>query len=472
MLRNQRVTAMLVLLLLLGTDAGRRYAVRDGRIRELSMFADENAWIAHVATHLTVPTAALSTVTEMQRQHVSVDAIWVHQLFKERSIESARVATQRPVHAGYRASVAMLSAHSIFVLGRNGLLFERYFNGVVWVYMRHVGATESVYVKRRASTGDVAYTLSATPHMAPMVAVTRIAHKRFQSILVADATGRLLQRDVSDNRQLRWVDITPPGATVATTGVLSADGRFYIAAADGQVFSWDVASASLPLWHREALDVDDPADAIVTVVGASKTLYVLTALGRLLEFALEHGERQFIDHSAAIRFQIEASLGVVNTATSVFGLSPTLGLVEFNKTTSTWRVHGHPPTGQLLGGLGGNDPSMLLVVASDFSLWQCNALESDSIAKWIHHGGHAVHPVPPIALGTDDILLQLSDGRLGRRWRQHRNEAYETMPVLHDWQWDVYDVPEGAAAPCGYCSNEPDTEDNCVRGTPARLHDA
>ncbi|EQC32168.1 hypothetical protein SDRG_10362 [Saprolegnia diclina VS20] len=472
MLRSRSLVAMLVLSsLLFGTDASRRYAVQNGRIRELPIFADETEWIAHVATNLNVPASALSTVTEMKHEHVSIDAIWVHQLFKERSIENARIATQRPVHTGYRASLAMLSAHSIFVIGRDGTLFERYFNGVVWVYMRHVSATESVYVKRLASTGGIAYTLSATPHLAPMVAVTRIAHNRFQSILVADASGRLLQRDVSDNRQLRWVDISPPDANVFSTGVLSHDGRFYVATENGKVFRWDVASSSLPLWHREDLDVNDPSDAIVTIVGASttSTLFVLTALGRLLEFALERGERQFVDHSAAISFHMEASWGFVHTATSVFGLSPTMGLVEFNKTTSGWRVHGHPPDGHVLGGLGGNDPSMLLVVATDKSLWQCNAHEVDAIAKWIHHGGHAVHPVPPISLGSDDILLQLDDGRLGRRWRPTRRDAYARMPVLHDWQWDVYDVPEGTASPCGYCSNEPGTEDNCIQGTP--VHD-
>ncbi|OQR84446.1 hypothetical protein ACHHYP_13361 [Achlya hypogyna] len=422
MLRGRAVFAwLLAVAALYVADGGRRFGLRDGVVAELPVFASEYDWL----------------------DHLSPEGL--------------------PLLSGYRATLAALGGHSIFVVGRNGNLFERFFNGVMWVYMRHAGDPEEVFTKTLQRPGEHTFELSTSPQLAPAVAVTHINFKSFHSILIADSTGRLLQRDVSEDGYLRWIDISIANVSVASTGIMTPKGHFYIAGTDGFVYRWDVSKHSIAHWETLAFVVEDTRDRIVSVVGvsATTTMFVLTARGHLIEYAI--GQTHLcLDHSKALPFHFNATAGFVHTHSSIFLVSPSMGLVEFEKPKSRWRVHGNPPHTRVVGGLGGS-PTELLVVAEDGTLWQYSPER-----KWRAHRGQHVLATPPIVLDEGRAyLIVRSDGRLAKRERLRDTDASAQFPAAEQWIWQVYDVPEGTDAPCGYCSVEPGTEDNCIQGTPA-----
>lgn len=117
-----------------------------------------------------------------------------------------------------------------------------------------------------------------------------------------------------------------------------------------------------------------------------------------------------------------------------------------------WINHGHPEgapivsaPGALINGLS------VFMTTTEGSL--CERFWNGTAWVWIDHGqpGSPLLPVSPVDLHDGAVFCQLQNGKLAERlWQQKK------------WTWKSYDVPEGGGAK--YCSSDPLSRNNCVRG--------
>ncbi|KAF0692676.1 Aste57867_16261 [Aphanomyces stellatus] len=448
--------------------SGHRFVARKGVIEELPAFADEHDWFTHIAAALHVP---LTSTDSLAAQHVPVDAIWMHRILSQRSLDDP---WKQAIAVNPRAfTLVQVSARSIFVIGSNGRLFERYFNGDTWEYVRHVAAPprhERLF--HRLHHGQYA------PHcnMDAAVALTRVVHGSYEGLIVADVAGRLVQR-VADaaSAAVRWVDVSIPGGLhVYSRGFASQDGTFYVVSHEGALHArrmWPMAASS---WRILGGQNASMARLALVVHVASQdnsghdVVYVLTHDGTLVQVDTSSGKWTDCGPPSGIRLALQPMAAVTSTLSSLLSslfMASSKGLVEFTLDSKRWHVHGHPPDQLLHGGAlaSVDQDARILAISDERSLWQWTRddMEWEEVTPPLP--AHVtIARVPPTVVSHrhandrrsdgqqqhHELIVLLEDGRLASK----RMDASGTAP------WTIHCVPEGgpmtSSTTCGYDDDE------------------
>jgi hypothetical protein len=181
---------------------------------------------------------------------------------------------------------AVLVHRSVFAIGSNGRLFERFWNGRKWVYMHHeMPSAANAYARDAASPAMAAGLAEAgggrsgggggcgggrdTAGEVPLLAVMCVSGVRegkeaavYHGVVVSDAAGNMYQRLPRQMVQggpaprqitqhhLVWRDITPVGERVFGGGVIAPSGKeAFFVSATGRLLERDFGGVR---WKGEA----------------------------------------------------------------------------------------------------------------------------------------------------------------------------------------------------------------------------
>ncbi|GBG72662.1 hypothetical protein CBR_g12234 [Chara braunii] len=394
-------------------------------------------------------------------------------------------------------SMAKFLETSLWMVGQSGSIFERYWNGIQWVYI---------------------------PHDLPNVAGKAEAVMAINRTVVATSRAGILYQLQMQDRQLVWKQCSPylPGGfgnvsdvvTLQGAGKLSNDGsRLYFAASDGSLL--ELISISPPLkwaYHRKP-SVSDGIAAIVDAGGLrQQSVFVVSMRGDLFEFD-SSSKTPWRNHtrvgSPIENFPLAPCPGVLIKdlwtleSTSLFLLTKEGMLVERFNRGSAWRwlLHKAPADMKISRSLGvvlpsdqndGKGPSLFLS-SEQGAIWEYSPLKSrvGSLGKqqsaggavaaaWLKHGSpgdDSVMPdVPGVLLSPWRMFFPLRDGRLGELHLQGTGgmltgptyAASQNQPASRrptgNYTWTIIEVPETEGGNAEYCSSSAGPA-NCLEGT-------
>jgi hypothetical protein len=401
-----------------------------------------------------------------------------------------------------------LLATSVFSLSPSGTVFERFFNGIKWVYVRH-----------------------ENPGSRRLISVTTVASHG--TIFVADERGQLFQRiSPGLDRPLAWKRVLI-GHSVAAGGVTGKEiGKGvcvffvnqkndiiaysvhrrnwtnYIGNGDemidcesnaGELFTISSTDSSTDtsdekigdVWgsdgdsgveeetdgydNEEVEETASPKVIIDAFNLLEGSLFVIDVHGQLLEHA--KSERLWINHGTPERdVPLSYARGVVlrdshpNRVGSIFLRRSDGTLTErwWDATVGGWRWmhHGSPNDTYVASAPGAlHEARELYVVCGDGNLWSRAYLESASGGewKWVLRGAPSspLSLVAPIKVGGGEVMVVTLDGKLATIKADSRIDFREVG-------WQMFESPEafskGSPPLHMYCSDDPLSPYNCIQG--------
>ena len=386
---------------------------------------------------------------------------------------------------GSRASFALagMAENSIFIISPGGLILERFWNQANWVYVQHSGLPDD-----------------------PIVQVTTIV--RGGTLFVSNTKGVIFQRMASGfSSPLIWKPVPHRGSKFFHGGVVSAvdpnevyfldhRGRLLLRLVQQQ--RWETAfkeapvemwvkdlkhrSYSLPLKSQNILFEGSTVtrgqrmiDLAVMISADDLTTGLFFALdvnSELWEYSTWlhrwtwHG---YPEKGTSLRMQPAAVLPDSTAIGSLFFATSDGSIVEryFNQFGGHWMWvdHGSPPSAKVAGPPGATlFNNRIHVVGTDGHLWALVFRIDEDRGdgwKWVDCGlpGIPLAIMRPVRISTYGVGLLAFNGKFAiRRWRSE----------LDLWEWSLAELPEGSSigSPPGtsYCSPEPMSPMNCVRG--------
>ena len=405
-----------------------------------------------------------------------------------------------------------LLSTSIFSLSPSGSVFERFYNGANWVYVRH-----------------------ELPGPRRLIAVTAVASHG--TIFVSDERGQLFQRiSPGLDRPLAWKRVLP-GHSIETGGVTGSDMRhgvrvFFVDSShkivaysvhrrNSTIYEGngdeliDCESNEGQLWVSDLMEAETLQNKVASENGGSvKTatddddgygdddddefymtafpvvmtdafslltgsLFAIDKYGQLIEHA--RSERLWINHGHPSEgVPLSFGRGVVvrdvhpNRVGSIFLRGTDGNLYErwWDASIGSWRWmdHGHPENTFVASAPGAlHESREMYVVGGDAHLWSRAFM--DGSWTWVDRGmpSSPLSVVAPIKVGGHSVMVMTLDGKLASLKAdshvKHQNVG-----------WHEFEGPEPVskgAPPLGrYCSDDRRSPWNCIQaGNPANDQD-
>ncbi|CAK4926647.1 unnamed protein product [Aphanomyces euteiches] len=357
-----------------------------------------------------------------------IDALLIHRILQQKSMEDPLHERNGGVVVSTQLySMVYVSPNSIFVIGTNGHVYERFFNGKNWEFVQHNLPDERVYYRSPGGRFDVMRDLNTA------MAITRVAHGSYEGIVVADKSGYMIQRVADEEGTVRWIDCSVGYNMHVYTGgyVDEDDDTMYVVTHEGDLYArHSMSSAILLPWHTISTRDLTPYQFVLVLLVRKRYVYVLTKCGRLIAVSMKTNAWSELTH--VLRLSLQPGLA---TPSSLFLIGNSNGLLELVLETNEWIVHGHPPNQILYGALATCGHHCILALTEDHTIWQ---FSRDDSQPWFAHADLPRHVklalVPPIAL-EDELVVVLEDGRLATK--VHCDIGPEN-------EWIIHCVPEAA----------------------------
>ncbi|OIT22804.1 PREDICTED: uncharacterized protein LOC109217097 isoform X1 [Nicotiana attenuata] len=381
-------------------------------------------------------------------------------------------------------SLTKMSEISIWITGISGSIYERFWNGLQWVIAPHdlplsAGYAVSVFIVNQtilalSESGNL-YQLQLSNDQPVWIDITPPSDRQPSTEAEQSAVIQIVSGVVSNDRKriyfctkngtllelsevdsLRWIDHgKPPGgnvAAIADASTFRSEVVFTISTS-GDLYEYD--ERSRPSWKKHIRKESSAQNtslkpslgcSLQGVNGAvSKSLFLLTKGGYLIERRLQQRKWKWIDHGnpkdhilSSITCLSEVNLA--ENANSLF-LTTAAGYIF------EYRIPDHSGTEQV----------------------------DDITESWINHvyppHAKAARGIPGVQLQTGRIIFLLDDGRLGELHLsglggENSGPHYQVNARRKSSQkyvWSIIDAPETEGWNAEYCTEEHGPS-NCIAG--------
>lgn len=332
--------------LLHSTHCGRRYGIQDNAIVSLPMFKTP---LEYEESH---STSDMSTAP---------DALMMMDLFTTATARSEWHWSENPIlgHDIKMYAMVSLGETSIFGIGPNGNVYERFFTGFTWTFFLHTGPTNSIY---RPLYYEGMWSPSRIPNkeMGPVVAITGVEmtgvgdldFHGYIGIFVSTENGNLYQRESIGDRVLKWIDVSLKNDRIVKSGVVGRSGRTFFVTEGGALMEMLFATHSWAKYDCEfnlllVVDVMNMKENSVFVMSDTFTLWELDMSTLLWKKHLGPEPGFTLLAQPACSVSLSKAKELLDTR-SIFFLS-SIGLVEYNYDSVAkkfiWYMYGYPTTG-------------------------------------------------------------------------------------------------------------------------------
>ncbi|XP_054820016.1 uncharacterized protein LOC129319007 isoform X2 [Prosopis cineraria] len=386
-----------------------------------------------------------------------------------------------------RLSLTKLSESSVWVTGESGSIYERFWNGLQWVF---------------------------APHELPIQAGRAIAVFVInQTILALSEAGLLYQMQVqlSESSETVWAELTPAlnhitdrdaeqnHLVLMKSGVVSQDGqRAYFCTQGGMLI--ELAGIDPPRWISHGQPAGANVAAIADAASTRAVVYTISSSGDLYEYdrnSKPSWKRHIWQGIAKVAPLIPSkgctSNGLMGAySESLFLLTKAGTLVERRLQQRKWKwvVHGSPKhqnltsiTPALQDESSDQTSISLFFSTSSGSVFEYRVQKESGTAQnsefpgsWVNHV-HPVHAkaargIAGLQLQVGRILFLLDDGRLGELHLLGLGGEISgpTIPqntrrkvATSKYVWSILDVPESEGWNAEYCTQERGPR-NCITG--------
>lgn len=385
-----------------------------------------------------------------------------------------------------RISLTRMSESSVWVTGQSGSIYERFWNGVVWVIAPH-----------------------ELPASAGYATATFIVNT---TILALSEAGTLYQLQLNEHAQPIWTEMafnssqqsanlglkTQSQAMRIRNGIVSNDGRkLFLSTMNGSLL--EVTEIQPLRWNYHGrppgADVSYISDAGNLRPG---TLFTVSSTGDLYEFDKEtkpswkkHIWSEELTENISLRSSAGCALHGLSGSNSVslFLISKDGLLVErrLHRRKWKWDKHG-APTGQRLSSIAEvqkdelNDATSMFLTTTTGKVYEyqfpkyTGGAQSNKIrGQWINHMSpeHAkvARNVPGVHVQVGRMVFPLDDGRLGELHfpgmggTDFGPSAQSTIrrKLSNKYEWSILDAPETEGWNAEYCTEEHGPT-NCISG--------
>lgn len=385
-----------------------------------------------------------------------------------------------------RISLTRMSESSVWVTGQSGSIYERFWNGVVWVIAPH-----------------------ELPASAGYATATFIVNT---TILALSEAGILYQLQLNEHAQPIWTEMafnssqqsanlglkTQSQAMRIRNGIVSNDGRkLFLSIMNGSLL--EVTEIQPLRWNYHGrppgADVSYISDAGNLRPG---TLFTVSSTGDLYEFDKEtkpswkkHIWSEELTKNISLRSSAGCALHGLSGSNSVslFLISKDGLLVErrLHRRKWKWDKHG-APTGQRLSSIAEvqkdelNDATSMFLTTTTGKVYEyqfpkyTGGAQSNKIrGQWINHMSpeHAkvARNVPGVHVQVGRMVFPLDDGRLGELHfpgmggTDFGPSAQSTIrrKLSNKYEWSILDAPETEGWNAEYCTEEHGPT-NCISG--------
>ncbi|GAA0143010.1 hypothetical protein LIER_03787 [Lithospermum erythrorhizon] len=383
-------------------------------------------------------------------------------------------------------SLRIMSETSIWITGQSGSIYERFWNGLLWVTAPH---------ELPIAAG-------------PAISVFMVNH----TILALSQAGNLYQMRLNEDSQAEWIDLKPilnpriddqteqSSALKLTSGVITHDKeRIYFCSKSGSLL--ELSETDPVRWINHGR----PSGADVAIIADAEifkptVIFTISSEGHLYEYdksAKTPWKKHIQKEGSTESTSLATSTGCTLLSTSrthwisLFLLTKGGDLVErrLHQRKWKWLVHGKPDKYPLTSitcttqdVLTEYSNFLFLTTASgyiyEYRISKESGLEreNEDLETWENHK----HPpfakvaigIPGIQLQVGRMMFLLNDGRVAELHVQ--GLGGETSPINQKFNtrrktgfkfvWSILDAPESEGWNAEYCTGERGPL-NCITGT-------
>ncbi|KAM0821249.1 hypothetical protein ACQ4PT_009463 [Festuca glaucescens] len=401
------------------------------------------------------------------------------------SISNQEKDTDPALPTRKRISLARMSESSVWVTGQSGSIYERFWNGVMWVIAPHELPTSAGYA---TSTFIVNTT-----------------------ILALSEAGILYQLQLNEHAQPIWTEMTfsyeqlpnlgektQSQGTHIRNGIVSRNGRkLFLSIMNGSLL--EVTELQPLRWNCHGR----PAGADVSYISDAEnarpgTVFTVSSTGDLYEFDREtkpSWKKHIWSEKTTPNVSLSSSVGCAlhgllgSNSVSLFLITKDGILVErrLHRRKWKWDKHG-APKGQRLSSITevqqdeSNDASSMFFTTTTGKVFEyqfpkyTGGSPSNKIrGLWINHMSpdHAkvARSVRGLQVQVGRLIFQLDDGRLGElhlpgMGGDHFGPGQQNTirrKVSNKYEWSILDTPETEGWNAEYCTEEHGPT-NCITG--------
>ncbi|KAL6850459.1 hypothetical protein ACP4OV_021086 [Aristida adscensionis] len=399
-----------------------------------------------------------------------------------------------------RISLTRMSESSVWVTGQSGSIYERFWNGVMWVIAPHELPTSAGYAMATfivnttilaLSEAGILYQLQLNEHAQPIWTemtfncdqqfpnlgektqsqamrirngiVTNDGRKLFLSI----TNGSLLE--VTDLQPLRWnYHGRPPGGDVSyiSDAGNARPGTLFTVSSTGDLYEFD--KESKPSWKRHIWS-EETAEKISLIPSSgcalhgllgtnSVSLFLITKDGILVERRLHRRKWKWDKHGAPVGQRLSS---ITEVQQDEFNDAPSMFF-----TTTTGRVFEYQFP---------RHKELKLTWFLIFLTAQGGAIGNKIKGQWINHKSpeHAkvARNVRGVQVQVGRMIFPLDDGRLGELHfpsmggNEYGPSQQSTIrrKLSNKYEWSILGAPETEGWNAEYCTEEHGPT-NCITG--------
>ncbi|XP_062208496.1 uncharacterized protein LOC133909986 [Phragmites australis] len=385
-----------------------------------------------------------------------------------------------------RISLTRMSESSVWITGQSGLIYERFWNGVMWVIAPHELPTSAGYAMATfivnttilaLSEAGILYQLQLNEHAQPIWTemtfnsdqqFTNLGEKkqsqamRIRNGIVTDdgrklflsvMNGSLLE--VTELQPLRWnYHGRPPGGDVSyiSDAGNARPGTLFTVSSTGDLYEFD--KESKPSWKKHIWSEETAENislsssdgcALHGLLGSnSVSLFLITKDGLLVERRLHRRKWKWDKQGAPVGHRLSSITEVqqdeLNDATSMFFTTTTGNIFEYQ-----------------------------------FQKYTGGAQSNKIRGQWINHMSpeHAkvARNVRGVQVQVGRMIFPLDDGRLGElhfpgMGGDHIGPSPQSntrRKLSNKYEWSILDAPETEGWNAEYCTEEHGPT-NCITG--------
>uniref|UniRef100_A0ACD5VRS6 Uncharacterized protein n=1 Tax=Avena sativa TaxID=4498 RepID=A0ACD5VRS6_AVESA len=402
------------------------------------------------------------------------------------SISDQEKDTDPVLHTRKRISLARMSESSVWVTGQSGSIYERFWNGVMWVIAPHELPTSAGYA-------TATFIVNTT-------------------ILALSEAGILYQLQLNEHAQPIWTEMTfsyeqhftnigektQSQATHIRNGIVSRNGRkLFLSITNGSLF--EVTELQPLRWNCHGrppgADVSYISDAENARPG---TVFTVSSTGDLYEFDREtkpSWKKHIWSEQTTKNVSLSSSVGSAlhgllgSNSVSLFLITKDGLLVErrLHRRKWKWDKHG-APKGQRLSSITEvqqdefNDATSMFFTTTtgkvfeyQFPKYTGGDPRNNIRGLWVNHMSpdHAkvARNVQGLQVQVGRLIFQLDDGRLGELHLpglggDHFGPGQQNSirrKVSNKYEWSILDTPETEGWNAEYCTEEHGPT-NCITG--------
>ncbi|CAM0880921.1 unnamed protein product [Alopecurus aequalis] len=385
-----------------------------------------------------------------------------------------------------RISLARMSESSVWVTGQSGSIYERFWNGVMWVIAPHELPTSAGYA-------TATFIVNTT-------------------ILALSEAGMLYQLQLNEHAQPIWTEMTfsseehftnigekiQSQATHIRNGIVSRNGRkLFLSITNGSLLEVTELQPLRCICHGRppGADVSYISDAENARPG---TVFTVSSTGDLYEFDREtkpswkkhiwsEHTKKNLSLSSSVGCALHGLLG--SNSVSLFLITKDGLLVErrLHRRKWKWDKHG-APNGQRLSSITevqkdeSNDATSMFFTTTTGKVFEyqfpkyTGGSPSNKIrGLWVNHMSpdHAkvARSIQGLQVQVGRLIFQLDDGRLGElhlpgMGGDHFGPGQQNSirrKVSNKYEWSILDTPETEGWNAEYCTEEHGPT-NCITG--------